>query len=153
MPQLVKAGKYTYGWSRVGRGGKIILPPEALDDYHLQEGEKLVVVPGSKKSGGFSLVSEKALKKSKLADFFLNDPAILENGIHSEGEWKDAAKRICWVEIHGGCVEIPLTTLDKYGVRAGDKLLVIRGSGLGVGFAVRGPIVETAEDFPGLEIN
>jgi hypothetical protein len=33
MPQLVKGGKHTFGWSRVGKTGRIIIPPEALTEY------------------------------------------------------------------------------------------------------------------------
>ncbi len=46
-----------------------------------------------------------------------------------------------WVELRGGEIVVPLETLEQYGIKAGDDLLVIRGSGLAVGFAVRGPIV------------
>jgi hypothetical protein len=41
--------------------------------------------------------------------------------------------------------------LKLYGIEPGDDLLVIRGSGLALGFAVRGPIVEEARNHPELE--
>jgi len=50
MPQLVKGGKYTFGWSRVGDTGRIVIPAEAVEEYRLKESEKLILVPGSKTS-------------------------------------------------------------------------------------------------------
>jgi len=58
----------------------------------------------------------------------------------------------CWAELRGGRVVIPLETLAKYGIESGDKLLVIRGSGRALGFAVRGPIVEEADRHPELDV-
>jgi len=40
---------------------------------------------------------------------------------------------------------VPSETLEAYGISRGDRLLVIRGNGRALGFAVRGPIVEEAE--------
>ena len=61
-------------------------------------------------------------------------------------------KTYCWVESNNGCFEISSETLNVYGVYENEKLLVVRGSGLGVSFIVRGPIVESAKDYPELEL-
>ncbi|MBN1993531.1 MAG: hypothetical protein JW953_12595 [Anaerolineae bacterium] len=152
MPQLVKGGKHTFGWCRVGAAGRIIIPPEALAEYRLQEKEKLILVPGSRTSGGFGLGSPEAVRKSPLG-------AVLD--VHSglreyrlpEGEVIEYNGRpYSWVELRHGGVAIPPETLKKYGVGIGVKLLVIRGSGLAIGFAVRGPIVAEAKKHPELEI-
>ena len=37
MPQLVKGGKYIFGWSKVGKEGKIKIPPEAYEEYNLKK--------------------------------------------------------------------------------------------------------------------
>jgi len=152
MPQLVKGGKYTYGWSRVGKGGKITIPPEALYEYHLEEVKKLIVLPGSRTSGGFCLLSRDALKKSILGNILTQYPELDEFKMPKGEGWHHAGKTYCWVELQNESIEMSLETLDVYGVREGEKLLVIRGSGLGIGFAVRGPIVESAEEYPELEI-
>lgn len=39
MPQLVKGGKHVFGWSRVGDTGRIIIPPEAMEEYHLKDSD------------------------------------------------------------------------------------------------------------------
>ncbi len=35
MPQLVKGGKYVYGWSKVSTKGKIAIPDKAKEEYNL----------------------------------------------------------------------------------------------------------------------
>jgi bifunctional DNA-binding transcriptional regulator/antitoxin component of YhaV-PrlF toxin-antitoxin module len=152
MPQLVKGGKYTYGWSRVGEGGQIVIPPEALQTYHLQESEKLILVPGSRTSGGFSLGSREIVKESPIGTFLFDHPELDECRI-AEGEAvTHNGKSYCWVELrHGGFV-LPAGTLERYGIWPGDHLLVIKGSGLALGFAVRGPIVEEARRHPELMV-
>ena len=66
MPQLVKGCKHTFGWSRVGDTGRIVIPPEALEEYNLNESEKMVLVPGSQTSGGFGIGSMESVKRSHL---------------------------------------------------------------------------------------
>ena len=152
MPQLVKGGKHTFGWSRVGDTGGIIIPPEALGEYGLQESEKLVLVPGSQTSGGFGLGSEESVKRSPLGVVMEVHPGLGEFRV-PEGEVIEyKGKPYCWVELRGGGVVVPPGTLKEYGIRIGDQLLVIRGSGLAIGFAVRGPIVEEAKKHRELEV-
>jgi hypothetical protein len=144
MPQLVRGGKHTFGWSRVGDGGRIVIPPEALEDYALRESEMLILVPGSRTSGGFGLTSREALDGSPLG----GEGALyaeLERLRVPEGEViEHRGKPTCWVELRDGGIDIPPGTLRMYGIRVYDKLLVMRGSGLALGFAVRGRIVEEA---------
>ena len=152
MPQLVKGGKHTFGWSRVGDTGWIIIPPGALEEYRLKESEKLILAPGSQTSGGFGLGSQESVKRSPLGVAVDVHPSLGEFGV-PEGEVIEyEGKPYCWVELRNGGVAVPPETLEKYGIRIGDKLLVIRGSGLAIGFAVRGPIVEEAKKHRGLEI-
>jgi bifunctional DNA-binding transcriptional regulator/antitoxin component of YhaV-PrlF toxin-antitoxin module len=152
MPQLVKGGKYTFGWSRVGETGRIIIPPEALEEYHLKEFEKLILVPGSRTSGGFGLGAQEAVRKSPLGIVVDSHPGF-EKCRLPEGKIVEYKGRpYCWVELKNGGIAVPPGTLEKYGIRIGDLLLVIRGSSLAIGFAVRGPIVDRARKYPELEI-
>jgi hypothetical protein len=145
MPQLVKGGKHAFGWSRVGKGGRVRIPPEALQEYGFRELEKLIVIPGSRTSGGFGLGSRKSLRGSPIG-------AVLEAHPESgkcrvpEGELIACKGReYCWVALRNGGVVLPQGLLQRYGITSESRLLVVRGSGLAVGFAVRGPIVEEAE--------
>jgi bifunctional DNA-binding transcriptional regulator/antitoxin component of YhaV-PrlF toxin-antitoxin module len=150
MPQLVKGGKYTFGWTRVGNTGRITIPPEALEEYQLKESVKLLLIPGSRTSGGFGLGRRESIGESQLGNL-LNVFDVLEESPVAEGEFTERkGKPYGWVALREGGVTIPPETLKKFGIETGDKLLVIRGSGLAVGFAVRGPIVEEAGKHPEL---
>lgn len=152
MPQLVKGGKHTFGWSIVRDSGKIVIPPEALEEYNFKEVKKLIVIPGSQTSGGFGLVSPESLSSSRIGKAVMDSPALSEY-LAPEGETIDVrGKPYCWLELRNSSIEIPKGSLSRYGIKPGDHLLVIRGSGLAVGFAVRGPIVEEARKHPELDI-
>jgi bifunctional DNA-binding transcriptional regulator/antitoxin component of YhaV-PrlF toxin-antitoxin module len=152
MVQLVKGGKHTFGWSLVGDTGRITIPPGALEEYRLRESEKLILVPGSRTSGGFGLGSQESVRRSPLGVVLEVHPALGEFRV-PEGETVEyEGKPYCWVELRGGGIAVPPGTLGRYGIGVGDELLVIRGSGLAIGFAVRGPIVEEAKRHPELDV-
>jgi bifunctional DNA-binding transcriptional regulator/antitoxin component of YhaV-PrlF toxin-antitoxin module len=152
MPQLVKGGKHAYGWSYVGDTGRIILPPEAMEDYRLKGSERLIVVPDSQTSGGFGLAPQKLMEGSPLGNVMDDHPELKEFRI-AEGEViVNKGKAYCWVQLQHSSIKIPPRTLEHYGIKIGDQLLVIRGSGLAIGFAVRGPILEEALKHDELEV-
>ena len=151
MPQLVKGGKHAFGWSRVRASGRIMIPPEAITEYHLQESDKLIVMPGSRTSGGFGLGSRESVKKSPIGTVLHAHPELAECRVPEGEVIEHGGKPFCWVELGNGGITVPPATLACYGIRIGARLLVIRGSGLAVGFAVRGPIVEEAWKHPVLE--
>ena len=129
----------------MGDTGRIIIPPEAQEEYRLKESEKLILVPGSQTSGGFGLGSEGSVKRSPIGVVMDAHPGLREFRV-PEGEIIEyKGKPYCWVDLRNGGVTVPPGTLEKYGIRIGGLLLVIRGSGLAIGFAVRGPIVEEAK--------
>jgi bifunctional DNA-binding transcriptional regulator/antitoxin component of YhaV-PrlF toxin-antitoxin module len=152
MPQLVKGGKHAYGWSCVGDKGRIILPPEAMEDYRLKESERLFLVPGSQTSGGFGLAPQESLERSPLGIVMDTHPELKEFRI-AEGEViVNRGKAYCWAQLRHSSIKISPRTLEHYGIKIGDQLLVIRGSGLAIGFVVRGPIVEEALKHDELEV-
>jgi hypothetical protein len=59
MPQLVKGGKWVFGWVIVGSGGEITIPPEAYREYGFRAGDEVVFLQGSRRSGGFGVGREK----------------------------------------------------------------------------------------------
>jgi hypothetical protein len=151
MPQLVRGGKHVFGWSRVREGGTIAIPPEALQEYCLREGEEMVMLPGSRTSGGFGLARRDALQSSALGAALEGAPRA---GEHEARRGRAAEERRPHprVRLAGGTVTVGPEELERYGVGIGDRLLVARGSGLAVGFAVRGPIVEEAGRHPELKV-
>ncbi len=146
MPQLVKGGKNVYGWSKVGEDGRIAVPQEALVEYQMQLPCKVILLPGSIRSGGFAITTFSLLKNSALFRI-LDDNPKLANFQLSEGEiGLVAGKPYCWVTLNtDGSLVVPLESLKKFDVNAGDLLLSVRGSRLGLGFCVKGPLINEAK--------
>ncbi|NTU63962.1 MAG: hypothetical protein HGB05_11335 [Chloroflexi bacterium] len=125
MPQLAPRGKWVFGWVVVGKRRTITLPPEAYREYGFQAGDDVVLLRGSKRSGGFSIG-----RVEKVPPLF--DKRILARGRMAQQ----------------GRVTLPPET----GVQPGDRLLAVRGSGLALGLSSQGPIYELALKHPELEV-
>ena len=122
MPQIVKGGKWVFGWVVVGRQGVIRLPPAAQQEYGFRAGERLAILAGSRRSGGFALGKPLQL----ISAFGPKGSAERKIGETTQGE--------------DGCVVLP----PAMHMQAGSRLLVVRGSGRALGFIGRGPIYEEA---------
>ena len=130
MPQLVKGGKWVFGWAVVGPDGSVRLPPEAWREYGFETGGTAIFVRGSRRSGGFG-VSRPALWDTSLGRFGA-DTRGLGRGQFGEDE--------------------RLALPPQVGVQPGQRLLVVRGSGYALGFVTRGPIYEEALRHPEIEV-
>jgi len=151
MPQLVKGGKHVFGWARIGLAGRICIPPEALSEYGFSSGDELIVIPGSRTSGGFGLTLLQVLSGSPLGAGLAACPDPRE---FRAGEGEIVAHRgrpHCRVRLRAGVFALPPETLKAFGAEPGGRLLVVRGSGLALGFIARGPIVAAARKHPELE--
>ena len=153
MPQLVKGGKYVFGWSEVDSNGRIVVPDEALEEYGFKDADKVIVMPGSKRSGGFALTTPSLLKNSRLSVILDREPRLAQFRLQ-EGETVTVGTRTCcWVKLTSkGEFVVPAETLKIYGVKLGDRLLVGRGSGLALAFIAKGPIVAEARKHSGLTL-
>jgi len=146
MPQLVKGGKHVFGWSKVGDKGVIKIPPEVSEEYQLRPSDKVIIISGSKTSGGFSIVKFEVLKNSPLSVILNDNPDLAKFNISRGKPIQYSNHFYCWTEISkNGKIHLPIEKLRLYGIKPGDNILSARGSGLGIGFIVRGPIIQEAE--------
>lgn len=152
MPQLVKGGKHVFGWSKVGEQGSIVIPSEAFAEYHLITDENVILMSGSKTSGGFGLTKRESLRESQLSILLDRCPQLAEFRIPQGSAIEVEGRVYCWVTMGDESITVPIGTLAQFGIKPGDSLLVVRGSGLALGFIVRGPIVEEARRHSELEI-
>jgi hypothetical protein len=127
MPQLVKGGKWVFGWTVVSPAGEARIPPEAYSEYDFQTGEAVVLIRGSRKSGGLGIARQEKLVRSRLTK---TNRLLGEERIDEKGR---------------------VTFPPMSGVQPGERLLVVRGSGLALGFVQRGRIYEEALNHPELE--
>ncbi|MBN2379974.1 hypothetical protein JXM67_09265 [candidate division WOR-3 bacterium] len=153
MPQLVKGGKHVFGWSQVSKDGRICIPPEAYAEYNLSGCDKVILMSGSERSGGFGLTTVDRLKDSAIGQVLEELPEVASYRI-SEGDSLRKGERIyCWISLDSeGRFTVRQDTLRAYGIEPGQKVLVARGSGLALGFLARGPIFEEAEKHSELEV-
>jgi hypothetical protein len=128
MPQLVRGGKWVFGWVIASPGGELPIPPEAWDEYRFQVGDEVVFLPGSRRSGGFGL-SHTRLMAGMPGPF--ETRALARGRIEASGR-----------------IAVP----EAVGVQLGDRLLAVRGSGRALGFVTRGPIYEEALRHPELTV-
>jgi hypothetical protein len=124
MPQLVKGGKWVFGWVIVGPRGAFTIPPEAWNEYGFQAGDEVLFMPGSRRSGGFGLSHSRLLAGTPL-----QSRALARGRVDGLGR-----------------VMAPTAV----GVQPGDRLLAVRGSGQALGFVAQGPIYEEALRHPEL---
>lgn len=151
MPQLIKGGKYVFGWSKVGNDGTIVIPPEAYAEYQFMDYKSGILIPGSKTSGGFGLTTKESLRNSHLASILESCPELANfQGVEGEAIGCDG-KTYGWIRFHENSIVIPVNTLKRYGIASGDYVLSVRGSSLALGFLVRGRIVEEAKKHPEIE--
>jgi hypothetical protein len=127
MPQLVKGGKWVFGWVIVGPHRTLPIPPQAFEEYGFQIREPVAFLRGSQRSGGFSVGRLEKLVRGRFP---------LQSCIIDQGEIGEA-----------GLIEIP----PAVEIQPGDRLLVVRGSGLALGFIAKGPVYQEALKHPEIE--
>ena len=153
MPRLVKGGKWVFCWSQVSAEGKIVIPPETLNECEIHVNDEMVLTSGSNTSGGFIAVKLSRLENSKLAVLLDNLPELRMPDIPGSGIMHSGDRVFYRTSIEkGGSISPGAAILTEYGIETGDRLLVVRGSGLAPGFIVRGPIVEEARRHSELEV-
>jgi hypothetical protein len=124
MPQLVKGGKWVFGWIIVSPGGEVQIPPNAFAEYGFQPGERVLILRGSRRSGGFGIGRPARLAQTNLP---LQPLFFGQATIRSTGQ-----------------VALP----PEAGLQPGDRLLAVRGSGFALSFLQRGPIFDEALKHP-----
>ncbi|MBN2519368.1 MAG: hypothetical protein JXB17_02590 [Bacteroidales bacterium] len=156
MPQLVKGGKYIFGWTVVNPDGRIKIPDEAYEEYKFKKYDQIVIMPGSSTSGGIIIAKPEKFVHSPLK-------RILKNLKFSEKDqcfgFKEntiinaANKPYCWTKLDDkGHFCLSPRILEAFNISTGTRLLVGRGSHLGPAFILKGTIVEEAEKHKNIKI-
>lgn len=154
MPQLVKGGKCVFGWSPVTPNGRIRIPEEAVQEYGFISGEYLIIMSGSRTSGGFIVARKSVMEQTILSEILVKNPELADFKIEKGKTILFGKRYLCWTEINdNGNISLPLETLEKYGVQPGDRLLSGRGSYAGVAMIVRGLIIDEALKHPELSVS
>lgn len=150
MPQINKGGKYVFGWSPLTEDLCIKIPDEVILEYDLLKEGKLILISGSKTSGGFVVSRLDLIKQSIMKGLIVDYPDIGDYSLPEGKCLKYKGRYYCWVKINtNGNLKLPAETAKCFDVRKNDKLLSIRESNIGFVLAVKGPIVERANKYEG----
>ena len=153
MPQLVKGGKFIYGLSKVSPEGSIAIPPQAMQEYRFSSGDDVIIMSGSRTSGGFGLTRRDIIEKSSLSHIIDTLPHLFDHSIDEFEIVTDKVRSYCRTKIQkGACIIVPPNTLSRYGINTGDLLAAGRGSRLSIAFIARGSIMEECLKHPELQV-
>lgn len=148
MPQIDKSGKFLYGISVVNPDQTIFIPPQAIQEYGITTDEKIILISGSKTSGGFLVSRKDLILKSKIDHLFKEMLLILncESSERSFIYYKD--RYYCNITINSrGKIIFNNEILDIFKICTGTELLVVRGSSIAFAMVAKGPLLEKARSF------
>jgi len=148
---ILPVGKAVVEFRNNNAIGQLILcrRTDRATEYHLKLGEKVILVPGSETSGGYSVAKKSSLEQSVLSKILDANPKLASYRIDEGKTTNFRGSQCCWVSIQDNeLIVIPPHTLETYGVKPGDRLLSIRGSNIAFVLVVKGPILETARRHP-----
>lgn len=150
MPQITKGGKYIFGWSKVNDDRSIQLPQMAIDEYGITSEGKVILIPGSKTTGGFIVTKKELLLASKIRNILKENPHLSDYKT-GEGEFiKYKGRLYCWCSIsETGRLKMNEKMIEVLDINIGDKLLSIRSSDIAFCMGQKGKIIKRAENYQG----
>ena len=150
MPQMNKGGKFIFGESVIRPNGRVQLPTQAVDEYHIASEGKVYLFTGSKITGGFCVTRRGLLLPSKLAHILTETPALLNYDAPAETFLHYKGRSYCWTAISASG-EITLTEgmMTFLHLKPEMQLLSIRSSDIAFTMGAKGPLLEKAAHFDG----
>ena len=149
MPQMNKGGKYIFGWSVIRENGEITFPVTAVEEYKLQGENFVYIVSGSKQTGGFCVMPEPLLSRSKLQHILKENQTLADRNLQ-EGELISyKGRKYGWLTLKNSVVRLSDSLMQTLDIKAGDKLLVIRSSDIAFTLGVRGTLIQKAHEYKG----
>jgi hypothetical protein len=114
--------------------------------------KKVILISGSKASGGFVVARRSFLEQSTLSGILSNNPELAQSRTKPGELIRYTGRLDCWVNQHNGLLKLPAEIMGTFCIQPGDNLLIIRGSNLGFVCAKSGPLVKKARSFPGIPV-
>lgn len=150
MPQLNKGGKFVFGFSEISDQYTVQIPEQALSEYGVAKNDKVIIITGSKTTGGFCVTNKLLLEQSKLKHI-LDDCASLSNYSINSGEFiRYKGRGYSWLSISSsGVVQLTKDAMKYLDLVIGDKLMCIRSSNIAFMMGVKGPLIDRANAYSG----
>ena len=153
MPQLARGGKFVFGWCRIREDGGVQIPPQARQEYGFNPGDEIILLSGSRTSGGFGITRKSWLEKSRLSVILTDNPGLAGSSLEEGQVVKYKGRNYCrFIIDDNGRFFLSPGALEAYEVKPGDYLLSIRSSDIATGMAAKGPLVALAKTHPEIEV-
>jgi hypothetical protein len=151
MPQIAKGGKFVFGWSVISMEGYVRIPKMPFNEYRLHTDKNVILISGSKKSGGFCVSNYTLMRDSIMNGLFVDHPEMKNYSAREGACITYKGRSYCWLRISPeGIIKLPGDTMQIFEVKPGDKLLLIRGSDKGLALTAKGPLVKAADNYKGV---
>lgn len=129
LPSLmpgVAGAKEVYAIAVIRQDSSVAVPPEALDRFEIREGDPVLLVTSHPGEAGFGLISPRMAKGTVLDALFdgVTDDRLARSG----KRWKVLAR------VKGGRLRLLPDALKAFGLREGERLLVIKGAAAAVAY-------------------
>ena len=150
MPQMNKGGKFIFGESVIRPDGRVQLPPQAVDEYHIASEGNVYLFTGSKITGGFCVTRQGLLLPSKLGHILTETPSLLHHEIPDATFVPYKGRAYCRTAISkNGEITLTKEMMTFLHLKPKMRLLSIRSSDIAFTMGAKGPLLAKAAHFDG----
>lgn len=150
MPQITKGGKFIFGISHIREDLTIQIPEQAVHEYALTDIENIILITGSKATGGFCITTYSLLSSSKLCHILTDCPQLREQRLPMGKLITYKGRGYTWVPIgKGGIISLTPELMRTLSLQVHSELLAIRSSNIAFTMGAKGPLWEKAQTFNG----
>lgn len=150
MPQLTKGGKYVFGWSEIKDKNEVIIPPQAIIEYDIVSEGKVILISGSKATGGFVVSRLSLIEKSIFKNIFDIYPFLRTYQTNELELLPYKGRLYTWTFITPeGKLKLNEAFLDKLNLKIGNRLMAIRSSDIAFVMGAKGPLIKKGNEYQG----
>ena len=130
--------------------GRVQLPTQAVDEYHIVSEGKVYLFTGSKITGGFCVTRQGLLLPSKLSHILNEMPSLLHYEVPDGTFVPYKGRAYCWTVISAsGEITLTKKMMAFLHLEPEMRLLSIRSSDIAFTMGAKGPLLEKAAHFDG----
>lgn len=147
---MTKGGKFIFGISHIREDLTIRIPEQAVHEYALTDVENIILITGSKATGGFCITTYPLLSASKLFHILTDCHQLREKTLPMDKLIIYKGRGYTWLPIgKGGIINLIPDLMKALGLQVNSELLAIRSSNLAFTMGAKGPLWEKAHAFKG----
>lgn len=151
MPQLNKGGKYVFGFSEIHDDLTIQFPKQAISEYNITLENSVILITGSKTTGGFCVTNQTLLGSSKLKHILSQCEGLVSHTLPQCEFIRFKGRGYCWVSISSsGIIQLSPRAMQYLSLSIGCPLISIRSSDIAFVMGAKGPLLEKGFSYNGI---